>query len=513
MRYAIYPPIGIARVGDSPDRFFVGPEIPGRPGVEINSSGCEAPIAEYKHSNGAQLLVKRQGARFRIFEFPDDGSAPRPVSLPDGAVIEWKAHLVNKKAAVVRSSPPSQPNRPVLAANPAPLLIDPGSRTIQGANAASVKLDGGRYRNREVPLGELRTDAEQRLIVLGGHGFSSSPTNVLITNFYNNPGWHDDIADGSVSARVLGGDGSVLIGNIEPAWVIVGPPDFAPDIEGMVTLYDVIFAAAGGAPPARPSFTRDVYPLLKRARDLRWVNEAGPWTSVSDDWPVLSDNSPARRPQREAGRTAVRNCANFLTRHRLTNVQLDILTKWAAGDFESDWTGEPAPSSTATPDGLTRAALDGTVGQGFFPGIEAGIILRDATLYSSPFEFRIKAAGTVGAPQPGDLSALMALPWQADFWDCVGAWWPSQRPDSALTNPNSSGRQEWARGIDSYDEMVRKFARLGFVVAAKNNADETVFVESQRAPEAEFNAQAALAMADAKSVKANEAARHESPEF
>ena len=30
VRYAIYPGIGIARVGNSPDKYFIGPEAPGQ---------------------------------------------------------------------------------------------------------------------------------------------------------------------------------------------------------------------------------------------------------------------------------------------------------------------------------------------------------------------------------------------------------------------------------------------------------------------------------------------------
>ena len=43
MKYRIYPSIGVARVGNSPD-YFVGPEIPGRPGVEIDFQGGEAEV-------------------------------------------------------------------------------------------------------------------------------------------------------------------------------------------------------------------------------------------------------------------------------------------------------------------------------------------------------------------------------------------------------------------------------------------------------------------------------------
>ena len=43
-RVAIYPSIGIARVGNSPDGFFFGPEVPGerpgeRPGASRDGAG------------------------------------------------------------------------------------------------------------------------------------------------------------------------------------------------------------------------------------------------------------------------------------------------------------------------------------------------------------------------------------------------------------------------------------------------------------------------------------------
>jgi len=59
--YKIHPAIGIARVGNHPTAFFVGPESPGSPGVEIDAKGRETPVMQYKKD----ALVKRQAARFR----------------------------------------------------------------------------------------------------------------------------------------------------------------------------------------------------------------------------------------------------------------------------------------------------------------------------------------------------------------------------------------------------------------------------------------------------------------
>ena len=486
MRFAIYPSIGIARLGDSQTEFFVGPEIPGQPGVEPDGAGGEQPIQAYKHSGPLDLLVKRQAARFRIFEDPQDGTPPRPVQLPAGARIEWTVHLVNKKAAVVRGGAPLRiPTRPQFVTSPQGLVIDPGAKTITGPGAAA-RFDGGSYRGRSVPLGEVRTDLNQNLLVLGGHGFSSSPINAPLVSFYTNPGWHDDASDGPVAARIIDGNGGVLVNGIEPAWVVVAPPDFAPEIGGFVTLYDVLFQVGvehfGLQPPARPSFTEDIFPILRRVRGLRWVNNNPVWEQMSDDWPRLADASQAARPVREAAAQSVDDAVAALSDFSLTATQSASLQSWTAGNFADDWTGLPQPPAAISANGLTRAVLDTTVGQGFFPGIEAGIIVKDPTIYMNPFDFRINHASVT----PGDLTALMAVPWQADFLACDRSWWPAQRPDDVLKSGASPAVVNWARGIDSFDEMVKKFARLGFVTATTDSAGHLVFAESQRAPDNVF---------------------------
>lgn len=47
VRCAIYPGVGIARVGNSPEEFFLGPQVPG-----------EVPAPPYKDEEGR---MKRQG--------------------------------------------------------------------------------------------------------------------------------------------------------------------------------------------------------------------------------------------------------------------------------------------------------------------------------------------------------------------------------------------------------------------------------------------------------------------
>jgi len=73
-RYRIHPAIGVARMGDSPEH-FIGPETPG---VPANWDDSAAKFKSFRDSSGRIL---RQGARFRVYEYPDDSDrqdqAPR----------------------------------------------------------------------------------------------------------------------------------------------------------------------------------------------------------------------------------------------------------------------------------------------------------------------------------------------------------------------------------------------------------------------------------------------------
>ena len=145
-------------------------------------------------------------------------------------------------------APQISPRRNLAVTDRSSLVIDPGPRSVDGANAnadgtaASARFDGGTFFGLEVPLGELRTDESGRLLVFGGTGQSSPAVpGMIAVTFANNDLWCDDTSDGPVDATVsIGGRNIPVTG----AWVVVAPPNYAPGIQSVVTMYDVMFEAA-----------------------------------------------------------------------------------------------------------------------------------------------------------------------------------------------------------------------------------------------------------------------------
>src|SRR5215207_1268829 len=86
MRFKIHPAIGIARVGDSPDGFYLAPEQAGQLPGELNADGTEQPITTFKD---AQHRVKRQAARFRLFSYDDQLKQGKEVEVGDIITTTW----------------------------------------------------------------------------------------------------------------------------------------------------------------------------------------------------------------------------------------------------------------------------------------------------------------------------------------------------------------------------------------------------------------------------------------
>ena len=465
MKYAVYPPIGFARVGNSPDQFFVGPEQRDSVGVEIDADGNEQQVNSFKDD---QYRMKRQGARFQLFELSDGGAAPVPARLPDGATVEWLVKMVNKKDAVRRpNSPPSSPMR---------VEVDPSRRdriiSTQAAPTATAPMAlDGRYKGVDVSLGSVRVDTLGRLIVLGGRGRSESPSSAPIGgNFYNNPDWFDDVGDGPVRATIsIPGRDPI---EAEPAWVIVAPPDFAPVSLGVVTLYDLVLQVAIDQSWVQqheyPFFETDIRPLIERASNLQWVHANSGWPKISREWTRLKNCDATEYSLRMETSKRIVHAESVLQSFELMEWQLDYLDAWVDGNFDPGSRPSPGPAFD-----LTRSALDGTVGAGLFPGIEAGVNITNPNIFKQPpFEFRFKP----NILEAGDMTAHMALPWQADFLKCSIGWWPSQRPNHA---PQAAGpEKEWLRPSMEHGELVHEVMKLGVI---RESLDGNTF-EQERDP-------------------------------
>ncbi|MBV9006753.1 MAG: LodA/GoxA family CTQ-dependent oxidase [Solirubrobacterales bacterium] len=63
-------------------------------------------------------------------------------------------------------------------------------------------MTGGSFMGEQVPLGELMTDGDGRLVFLPAQGRGYSPHSTPLGSYATNPGWTDDVCDGSVRASV-----------------------------------------------------------------------------------------------------------------------------------------------------------------------------------------------------------------------------------------------------------------------------------------------------------------------
>jgi len=487
--YKIHPAIGVARVGNHPSAFFIGPETTGHPGVEIAGDGSETKIVQ--HKDGGK--IKRQAARFRIYEYDQDNAGAltlkREITAAD-AQIEWKVDLVNRKAALDRDLPqgidpeiaPQPRNTDITGGARNGLIIqDPRDRKISGANQPAVAFDQGKFLGTTVYLGELRTDAKGRLVVLGGHGVSASvPPMEPLVSFANNDRWHDDVADGPVTATItFPGQAARTVES--PAWVTVAPPDFAPGVGGVVTLYDVATQAAIDAgfvkPAAKPSFLQHIWPVIERASNLRFVHARFQiWNNLPRDRAALAStasDTQTKQLRQTVFDVIVTNIDNVLRDAIIPDFLAQYFAQYRDGDFTSDLDNPPPAASE--PANLDRAVLEACVGLNFFPGIEASQNMRHEGNYAEFGRFNHQAAEVF----PGFLTEVMAVPWQADFLDCNGEWWPSQRPDVVMTNPDQipASKTPWAGTIGTHQGMVDLFGTRPFVAPAVSSTGEQVFVQ------------------------------------
>ena len=485
----IFPAIGIARIGNSPE-WYLGPELP------FPAPPSPPPGGTYKDGN---CRIKRQAQRFRLWGFFSDNT-DRELTLADGD-IKWTVHLVNSK--------PSRNGEGI---------IDGGLQTLDGAGATATFQ--GTFSGANVPLGDAETDGDGRLIVRGGFGKSENPTDPTSQpNFPTTPGWYDDVSDGPVTAQVTIGANTFQA--VNGAWVICPPPRYAPTTYSISSLYDTLrqLAINNGqlSAPGAPSFANDIYPILKRALDMRYVSA---FAFGSGDHDTLSIFAPPggagdTLTNRQAVYNKLRPAGDMPllydgpdTTSQLRDFQHTFVQQWSQGQGTSDW--PPVVPTTITPNDLTRAALENCVGAAFFPGIESGGIDSSVQITSLAFAEAFRLDQT--QVQPGDATKGMARPWQGDFMLCSGpssdaendgaSWWPAARPIGVYPFDDPSNKRLWTLGVaSSMGDMVNNWHQLGFIVdtgighpveAEKTNVCKSCFFVTNRSEISKDEAQALI---------------------
>ena len=485
VRYVVYPGLGIARVGNAPADYFIGPEAPGE---------LAKPDGGFKDSAGR---IKRQAARFRVYGVDKAGRAVREITADEGEIV-WRVHLANRKAAwyqflnAMDLGPKYAKTAPLRNATLTgkerrQLVINPGPRSITGRDVRgkAYQFDTGKFMGEKVALGELRTDEAGRLLVLGGFGKSASTAGKPATTFANNDGWHDDTSDGPVRATVRVGGKEF---EAEPAMVAVTPPNYGQGLYGPVTLYDVVYDLFCRDPkfatkaPTRPSFWRHIFPIFQRLADNSWVNDGvnflfgvGSPSDLTAPDLLAQLSSPAaefgplrtsyfnwfRDPAAGAGKQeqekippyygdAFGDYANLgMDDLAVTRTQYQWLQHWADGNFDADPAQRDRPATLADypiqerPHALDEANLESCLGGPFHPGIELTWTLRLPSMWKAPFRLNLlkegveprmdygasltpaEALGPGGVAEssgPGTLTWWMGVPWQTDEASCLSGY-------------------------------------------------------------------------------------------
>ncbi|NEQ66282.1 MAG: hypothetical protein F6K21_12405 [Symploca sp. SIO2D2] len=547
--FKIFPPIGIARVGNS-EQFYLAPEEPGGLPIPLKLDGdaVQLPIVEEESEkfrehhfrersgdgeNKINGKMCRQGVRFRIYYYKDATDTKPQEVIPGASIntgngkkkvaqITWKVWVANKKASWYEFRAKDgedgySPNHPLRNSDitgderKQNLILNPGEKEIiaeQGATNDTKKelsftnsiealypqppeVDFTVNQKKIETLGEICLDKEGRLVFVGGYGRSGSINqNPQITNYANNDGWFDDTSDGTVSAEICFESNSKEDIPLYPAWVLVAPPSYVPQIRNLVTLYDVMFDVAVRHMAHctdiyenafwkhgyEPNFQQEIQPILERASLSSWVTAMPPKPHTFDEAKLSNPESkynglrqyfftqirpPNQKNDLKSKTTgypmmpylAGDDCAGsgqksskYLT---VTDTQYFLLQQWANGKFGTKKDGE----TSIQPEDLTIASLENGVGGAFVPGIEMTWICRNPKIYSEPFRIKHNKELKKGQElsldmnlddglEPGDITKFMAIPWQGDFNLCsiqpidrIVWWWPAQRPLFVYKDP------------------------------------------------------------------------------
>ena len=251
LEYRIHPSVGVARMGDSPDHYFVGaeePRIAVAPQIRTfptvgSPSAAVAPGNRFRVADGT---IAKQAARFRVFAYYwDDWTTWSRDDYPEQVVectaadfdFEWTVQVANRKQGL-RDTAGNRPPvvtlntttgahyqtvrpmvEPVTAPTPAKLPLggvvlddDPTSRgtlLVIGSNGAT---DLTRPASEKNPARSTWTGRDAPTLIRDGAADDAAdgPVTVAVTPKNSAPEW---VRDNHPSAEY------------KQAWVVIGLPD------------------------------------------------------------------------------------------------------------------------------------------------------------------------------------------------------------------------------------------------------------------------------------------------
>lgn len=312
-----------------------------------------------------------------------------------------------------------------------------GSNTIINGNAVQTveypKLFPN-YQGHTVPenesiqsIGEMQTDAQGRLLVVGAYGKASGFTNTgeydpnaVLNADVNNDNWYDDTADGPVNAVLVFDDGSTqeVQGN---GWVVTTDPSYAPQVPNVVSLWEDMYntwveqmnlepslydpknttpipvtntdydLGLGYNSHYKPDFDNQITPILNAANLQMWATNL---VSAGHGAHKRVSELPMNNPNWDGLMSFLRN-PNIDNNE---NPQNGTRMPLSLGDAEQDFlyfsrtqyfflyqwlmAGKVSNGTTLGPgEELDRNVLGNCLGGRFSPGIEMTFIVRDTQLY------------------------------------------------------------------------------------------------------------------------------------
>src|SRR6266516_2732202 len=411
--YAIHPAIGIARVGNSQNDYFLAPQVPG-----------EVPEPPYKDSAGA---VKRQAAKFRIYGLNDQGQAVKEITADD-ADIEWRVHLANRKAGWYQFNN----------------AMDLGSHAKESefrntsTPATTFANNDGWYDDvsdgpvrATVRIGGKEWEAEPAMVVIAppnfGQGLYSVVTmyDVVVDLFLRELQWLPSPERVSFWRDIY----PIFYRLVHCQWVNQGiyflfGKNSPSDLTSPELLAKLSDPAAENKKERQRLFNWFLSPDAAMAEPVKlppfYGDEFGDFSGLVGDGLAV------------------------------TRTQYRLLQQWANGDFYNNLTERTVSLRpldqlplAEQPHALDRAALEECLGGPFHPGIEMTWVMRRASMWKAPFRLKfvpeneqvkddygtilrpevcLGTEGPLQASGPGTLTRWMGVPWQTDEASCLAGY-------------------------------------------------------------------------------------------